>query len=492
MSESNKDDSQIRAYEAPEIERPAGSSPTEGELEREVPAVPALDYSPAPQPHDPYAALRIANYRRYSLGWVIAITGQQIQSVAVGWEIFDKYMGKDQARGSLALGWVGLVQALPVIALALPAGILADRFNRRAIVTLAVLISGLSSVGLAVVSIRHDPIWWLYFLLFIGAFARAIGGPAGSSLLPQIVPAKHFSNAVTWNSSFFQICSVTGPLIAGFIVLLSITVRRTTVGGPAIAYLFDAVASFIFVAMLLALSGVNTNPQRDPYAPKKSALHELLVGIRFVWRTKIILATITMDLFAVLLGGATYLLPVFAERLHVSAFGFGCLRAAPAVGAFAMAMIMAHMSPMKKAGRAMLWAVAGFGIATIIFGISTSFWLSLAMLALTGAFDNVSVVVRHTLVQVLTPDSMRGRVSAVNNVFIGASNEIGGFESGLTAALLGPLLSVVLGGIGTILTVIGVAAVWPQVRKFGSLHDAVPAELPDARGLEVTPAGTNQ
>jgi MFS family permease len=207
----------------------------------------------------------------------------------------------------------------------------------------------------------------------------------------------------------------------------------------------------------------------------------LLAGIHFVRQNKIILATITMDLFAVLLGGATYMLPLFAtDVLHVGAAGFGWMRAAPAIGAFGMALVIAHLPPMKKAGRNLLLAVAGFGVATIVFGLSRSFPLSLVMLLLTGAFDNISVVVRSTLVQVLTPDSMRGRVSAVNNVFIGASNELGGFESGLAARMIGLIPSVVAGGIGTIVVVLSVAGVWPQVRKFGSLADAKPVEEPVA------------
>jgi MFS family permease len=205
-------------------------------------------------------------------------------------------------------------------------------------------------------------------------------------------------------------------------------------------------------------------------------LHALGAGIRFVWRTKIILATITLDLFAVLLGGATFLLPaVVTDILHVGSVGFGLLRAAPAVGACLMAVLVAHRPPMKHAGRAMLWAVAGFGAATIVFGLSRNYWLSVAMLFLTGAFDNISVLVRHTLVQVLTPDEMRGRVSAVNNVFIGSSNELGGLESGVTAAIFGTVTSIVGGGIGTIVVVILTALIWPQVRRFGSLQDAKPA-----------------
>jgi MFS family permease len=200
------------------------------------------------------------------------------------------------------------------------------------------------------------------------------------------------------------------------------------------------------------------------------AWHSLAEGIRFVFSKKVILATITLDLFAVLLGGATALLPIFADQLlHCGPIGLGWLRAAPAIGAFVMAVLIAYLPPMRHAGRTLLWCVSGFGLATIIFGASKWFWLSLAMLFLTGVFDSVSVVVRQTLVQLLTPDAMRGRVSAVNNIFIGTSNEFGAVESGLTAAVFGPVVSVIAGGIGTILVVIAVASIWPETRRIGAL-----------------------
>ncbi len=221
--------------------------------------------------------------------------------------------------------------------------------------------------------------------------------------------------------------------------------------------------------------------------PRRATLASLLAGVRFVWRTRIILATISLDLFAVLLGGAVFLIPAYAkEILHVGPVGFGWLRAAPAIGAFVMAIVLAHLPPMKRAGANMLWAVAGFGAATIVFGLSHSFALSFLMLAATGGFDNISVVVRHTLVQMLPPENMRGRVSAVNNIFIGASNEIGGLESGLTGWLLGPMVSVVAGGVGTLIVVALVALLAPQVRQFGSLADARPMDSDDEpRGFEV-------
>jgi MFS family permease len=304
----------------------------------------------------------------------------------------------------------------------------------------------------------------MYLCLFAGAIANAMGWPARSALLPQIVPGEVFSNAATWNSSAFQVAAMVGPALGGAIITQSV---------PA-AYLIDAGLSLTFLFLLMQLHVQAVARPREPIS-----MQSLAAGIRFVWRTKIILATITLDLFAVLFGGAVALIPAYAQDiLHVGSVGFGWLRGAPAIGALLMALWIAHRPPMQKAGRNMLWAVAGFGIGTIIFGLSHSFWLSFLMLLLTGACDNVSVVVRHTLVQMLTPDGMRGRVSAVNNVFIGASNELGAFESGVVGRFLGAVWSVVIGGIGTLVVVGAVAVIWPQVRGFGSLQDAKPEEEP--------------
>ncbi len=384
--------------------------------------------------------------------------GLQVQSVAIGWQLFHR--AHNARAGALALGWVGGVQALPVILLALPAGQLADRFDRRRIVMLGTLGSALASLGLALVSRGNGPASLMYLLLGLGATAQAIMWPARSALLPQVVPPDVVSNAATWNSSTFQVASVAGPALGGLIV------NFTTTG----AYLVDAVCALLFFVFLMFL---RPRPVAA-MARGPATLATLLAGVRFVWRTRIVLATISLDLFAVFLGGAVYLIPAYASDLHVGPVGFGWLRAAPAIGAFAMAVAIAHRPPMKHAGAAMLWAVAGFGVATIVFGLSRSFPLSFLALAATGGFDNISVVVRHTLVQMLPPENMRGRVSAVNNVFIGASNEIGGLESGVTGWLLGPVRSVVLGGIGTLIVVGLVALLSPEVRRFGSLKGARP------------------
>ena len=438
--------------EPPDVERPASAAPTEGQLERESPG--GHDAGPA---HDPYAALRFRDYRLWSLGWVVSVVGRQVQDVAVGYELYRR------TGSELALGWIGLAQALPLILLALPAGHLADRYDRRRILVVSQLLWAASSLGLAVVSHLQGPVPLVYLLLVTGAVGHATGWPARASLLPQVVPPAVFNNAVTWNSSFFQIASMAGPALGGLILLWGVT--------PA--YVVDACCALAFAALI---GTVRLRPAAKA-AREPATLRGLTEGVRFVWRTKVILGTITLDLFAVLLGGATILMPVFAKDvLGVGVPGLGALRMAPALGAFAAALVIAHLPPMERAGRAMLLAVAGFGAATVVFGLSRSFWLSFAMLALTGAFDNVSVVVRHTLIQTLPPDAMRGRVAAVNIIFIGASNELGALESGLTAAAWGPERAVAVGGLGTLLVVGVVAWLLPEVRRLGSLRDVRPMD----------------
>ena len=445
----------------PEPSRPASATATESQLEHEMPGAIALE-------HDPYSALRFGSFRLYEAGWIASVIGQQVQSVAVQWHIASR-IGATR-NPALALGLVGAVQAIPVIALALPAGQLADHFDRRRVIMISQLLAAISSIGMAVVSHADGSISLLYGLLFLNAIAQAAGWPARSALLPQIVPESVFANAATWNSSAFQVASVAGPAIGGLLVGFSSTA----------AFVLDACAALTFFALLFKVRARPLTRARET-----PSFATLVAGVRFVFKNQIILGAITLDLFVVLLGGATYLLPMYAKDvLHVGATGFGALRAAPAVGAFIMAIVIAHRPPMQRAGATMLWAVAGFGLATIVFAVSRSFVLSLIALALTGAFDNISVVVRHTLVQMLPPERMRGRVSAVNNVFIGASNEIGGFESGLTASLLarvfgqtrGAIASVLIGGIGSI-AVVGLIAAWAKpLRRFGSLADARPLE----------------
>jgi MFS family permease len=366
----------------------------------------------------------------------------------------------------MSLGWLGLVLAAPMLVLTLPAGALADRFSRRRLMYTTQFAAAICAAGLAVLSHRGGawPHWLaaMYSVLALGSAVAALGRPARVALMPQLVPAAHFPNAAMWNATFFESASVIGPAVGGVVCAWNI----------ALAYAAAAVAMCSCAVLIFLLP----EPAREPSASRRSGLHDLVIGVQFVWESKLLLGALTLDLFAVLLGGSVFLLPVFAtDYLRVGPTGFGMLSAATSLGAITAAMIQAHLPPARRAGRAMLLAVAGFGGATIVFGLSRNFGLSFLMLVLCGAFDNVSVVVRHTLVQLLTPDSMRGRVSAVNQMFIGSSNELGGLESGLTAAWFGATASVVGGGIGTILVVIFVAAFFTKVRQLGALADVKPA-----------------
>ncbi len=411
------------------------------------------------QAHDAYAALRHRDYRCLLAGGVLASIAVEMQAVAVGWEL---YRRTDSAWN---LGLTGLAQFLPVLVLALPAGHAADRYSRKHLFQLALTLQMLASLGLTWVSVVQGPVNLVFLLLLLSGIGRAFGGPARASLLPQIVPLETLPNAVTWNSTGWQIANVSGPALGGLVVAAT--------DGAAWAYLLAALCAGVCILLLA--------PIRPRYGilPGKTGLRlsrgqglaGLFGGIRFVWQTKLLLAAITLDLFAVLLGGATALLPIFArDILQVGAIGLGWLRAAPALGALLMAVYLAHRPPLHRPGIALLLAVAGFGAATIVFGLSRDFVLSFVMLALTGALDNVSVVVRGTLMQVLTPDEMRGRVAAVNTVFISSSNELGGFESGATAALFGAVGSVVFGGAGTIVVVLLVMWRWPQLLRLEPLH----------------------
>ena len=402
--------------------------------------------------HDPYLALRYWSFRLYVVGNALAIFGMQMQTAAVQWEVFER------TNSPGMLGFIGLVQFIPVISLTLHAGHHADRSHRKLIVLITMLAMAACSLVLAWLSLSEGPVWAIFATLFMSGVARAFLQPAKASLLPHIVPREAFSNAVTWNMSGFQLAAIVGPAACGWIIGLS------KIAWPV--YVLDAFCTFTFVLLLSII-----HVPRHAVTAAAATRENLLAGFRFVRRNKVLLASITLDMFAVLLGGAVALLPVYAKDiLDVGPKGFGILKTAPAVGALVFSFLIAHLPPIKHAGKTLLWVVAGFGVATIVFGFSTSFSLSLVMLFLTGAFDIVSVVIRHTLVQLLTPDEMRGRVSAINSVFIGASNELGGFESGIVAQLFTPVISVVSGGAGTLLVVAAAAWLWPDLRRYGRLQ----------------------
>jgi MFS family permease len=394
----------------------------------------------------------VPDYRRFVLSWLLVLVGTQMQSVALQWSIYQK------TGEALSLGLIGLVQVVPVLVFLLPAGHWADVHDRRRVIALGMAGTTLTSLGLAAATLLSAPVWAIYVLLFLDASFLAMARPARSAILPRLVPPHVLANAIAWNSSLFQIALVTGPALGGLVVALWL---------PA-AFFISATGSAVFGILVLGVRTPPVEPNRDPMS-----IERLLGGASFVFKQRLILAAITLDMFAVLLGGAEYLLPIYAkEILHVDEWGFGLLRAAPAVGSLASALVLAHRPPMLNAGRNLLFAVAVFGLATIGFGLSTSFALSLLLLVIIGVSDNVSVVVRHTLVQLATPDAMRGRVSAVNGVFISMSNELGGFESGLVAQWWGPVRSVVSGGIGTLLVVLGTAWWSPQLRRLRRLEEA--------------------
>jgi Transmembrane secretion effector len=285
------------------------------------------------------------------------------------------------------------------------------------------------------------------------------------------VPLSIFSNAVRWGVSGFELSSMIGPALGGALIAL--------IKGATLVYVLAGFCSMYYFLMLALLAKQSYSANRSPEQSRtpSSSLKTLVAGFGYVWRTRILLATMSLDMFAVLLGGAVALLPVYAKDiLQVGPLGLGWMQAAPSLGAVVMALITTHMPPLQRAGKSLLFAVAGFGAATIVFGLSRNFWLSLLMLFLTGAFDNISVVVRQTLVTLLTPNEMRGRVSAVNGMFISASNEIGRFESGSVAYLFGPVFSVVSGGIGTLIVVALVARLSPQLRRYGSLDQHLTVE----------------
>ena len=400
---------------------------------------------------DPYAVLRNRDLLLYLTGRFIASLGQQMLTLAVGWDLYER------TNSALALGLVGLTQMVPMVLFTLPAGHVADNYDRKKIILAMTFVIACASLGLTIISIRNAHVFWMYFCLFAAGTARTFLWPASSAFLPGLVSRQQFSKAVTWSSGSFQLSSVGGPALAGGMIALA--------HNAAPIYLANAVASLLCLWLMAMVRSRHVVSVKE-----KLSLRSLVVGFKFVFASRIILGTITLDLFAVLLGGATALLPVYSKDiLHSGPAGLGFLQAALPCGSLLCALVLAHRRALQRAGRTLLWAVFFFGVATIAFGLSRSFAFSFVMLFVCGAVDNISVVVRHTLVQLLTPDEKRGRVSAVNSLFIGTSNELGGFESGTVAHWFGPVFSVVSGGVGTILVVIAVALIWPEIRKYGRL-----------------------
>ncbi len=414
---------------------------------------------PLKSTHHPYAVLRNRDLVLYLTGRFVSALGQQMLTLAVMWELFER---TDKA---LALALVGFTNMIPMVLFTLPAGHTADNYSRKRIIMSMTFVIACASVGLTLISALRAANIWIYVCLFVIGTARTFLWPASSAFLPHLVSRQDFSRAVTWSSGTFQLASVIGPAAGGALIALTHDKAAPDPASAAPVYAVNALAAFLCLGLLALIRRNHIVTVKEKMTAKS-----LAVGFRFVFGSPVILGTITLDLFAVLLGGATALLPIYAKHiLHAGPSGLGFLQAALPTGSLLSALILAHRPPLQKAGRSLLLAVTTFGVATIVFGFSRLFWLSLVALFVCGLMDYVSVVVRHTLVQLLTPDEKRGRVSAVNSLFIGTSNELGSVESGVVANWFGPVAAVVSGGVGTILVVVAVALIWPEIRKYGRL-----------------------
>jgi MFS family permease len=405
------------------------------------------------------AAFRYPNFRHYMMARFLTTISSEMQSVAVGWQVYEI------TRRPLDLGLVGLAQFLPGICLFLVAGHTADRVPRLRILRTCYVGFSLCSLLLLLFTVRGlSSALPIYVVLLLNGTVRAFNGPASQAFIPLLVPKNDFPNAIAWSSSIFQTSTIAGPMIGG--ALYGFT------GSPVWVYTSAAIAYF---GAFLFLSRVNIPAVERAHSAASAGV--VLEGLHYIWHNKLILGAMSLDLFAVLLGGAVALLPVYArEILKVGATGLGALRSAPGVGAVVMSIVVAHWPLRRRAGAIMLWCVFAFGVFTVIFGVSRNFALSLVVLFLLGASDTISVIVRHTMIQLGTPDEMRGRVSAVNMVFIGASNEVGQFESGITAQWFGTIPAVVLGGLGTMLIVLLWSWWFPSLRQLDELvpQDTVP------------------
>lgn len=400
-------------------------------------------------------------HRDYSLFWTArfaASIGIQAQAVTLGWQVYEVARAERTIpEAALWVGLIGLAQFVPLFLLALPAGEIADRRSRRGIMTGALGVEAVCAALLAGLALlAQPPLLAIFAVAALFGAARAFIAPSGSALGPMLVPREVLPRAIAANSIAFQFGSILGPAVGGLLVAHSPTLSYAVVAGL-----------YIFAGALLLLIRTHTTPERQ-VGSRANLIRE---GLRYVWRTRIVFGAISLDLAAVILGGATALLPVFArDVLHAGPGVFGALRAAPAVGAAIVALVLARRPIVRYAGRWMFAAVAVFGLTTIIFGLSRQVWLSFAALAVLGAADMVSVFIRQTLIQIVTPDAMRGRVSAVSTLFIGASNELGEFESGLAARVLGPVGAVLFGGFGA-LAVTGLWAKWfPELRRADRLE----------------------
>src|SRR6266568_4638311 len=421
-------------------------------------------HSPKP-PRRGLESFASRDFRRYQLARVAVILGAEAQSVALAWQVYSS------THRALDLGYTGLALFLPGLFFLLPAGHVADRFDRRKIILICYGLQVFCTLTLMMLArAGTHRVYSIYAVLFLIGMGRAFSAPASSALLPHLVPEKHFVNAVTWGGAIFQLANVTGPALGGVLFTLPLVrlVPDSGLEGAGIVYVF----TLITLAWFLVLIGsLHARPGRMEH--RAASLKVVLAGFHYVRSSPLLLGSFSLDLCVVLLGGAVALMPIFAsDILHTGPRGLGMLRAAPAIGALTMSLVMARFPISRRAGIKLFVCVGIFGVATVIFGLSRNLWISLAALALSGAADMISVIIRGSLLQLATPPEMRGRVSAVNSLFIGASNELGEFESGLTAQWWGAVRATLVGGIGA-LVVSGLwATMFPSLRRADELTSA--------------------
>jgi MFS family permease len=406
------------------------------------------------------SAFKSRDFRLYQTARLMVILGAEAQSVAVAWQVYAL------THSALDLGYTGLALFLPGVFVMLAAGHAADRYDRRKIILLCYTLQACCTAALLWLSIsatalKGGRIWPIYAVLVGIGLGRAFSGPAASAMLPSLVPKEHFVNAVTWGATVYQIANMSGPAVGGILFTLPLAGVLAGWNGAPVVYGFTLLMLVGFIVLVSMIRAKMVMTDKRAFSMKT-----MLAGLEYVWRAKLLLGSISLDLFAVLLGGATALLPIFAtDILHAGPRGLGLLRAMPSVGALVISMTMLVKPIKRRAGATMLVCVGIFGAATVVFGLSKSIWLSAVALVIVGASDMVSVVVRSSLLQLATPPEMRGRVSAVNWLFIGASNEFGEFESGVTAQWWGAVKAVVIGGIASMVVTTAAAGLFPQLRR---------------------------
>jgi MFS family permease len=422
--------------------------------------------SPPEKPHRRgLEAFAYRDFRLYQLARAAVILGAEAQAVAVAWQVYSI------THRALDLGYTGLALFLPGLIFLLPAGHVADRFDRRRVILICYSVQVVCTLTLLMFAREGvHRVLPIYAVLFVMGMGRAFSSPAASALIPHLVPEKHFVNAVTWGGAIFQFANISGPALGGLLFTLPLArwIAGTRMEGAGIVYLFTLATLLLFLSLIFSL---HVRPGRMEH--RDVSMQVILAGFKYVVSMPMLLGSFSLDLFVVLLGGAVALMPIFAnEILHTGPRGLGVLRAAPAIGALTMSLIMARYPISRHAGKRLFICVSIFGAATIIFGLSRNLWLSLAALAISGAADTISVIIRGSLLQLATPPEMRGRVSAVNSLFIGASNELGEFESGLTAQWLGAVRATIFGGIGSLM----IAGLWsvffPDLRRANELTSA--------------------